>query len=148
MKRFVALFAFLLIATSSQAASGSGWLTDYEAALEKAKKEKKYVLVDFSGSDWCGWCIKLDKEVFQKKEFQSYAEKNLVMVLLDFPRRTKISSKLKKQNNELMKKFGVRGFPTVLVLSPEGKLVKKTGYQKGGPGSYVKHIKGIIAADK
>ena len=82
------LVTFLTVAavTSSVAMAAAGWDDNYEKALEKAKTEKKMVLLDFTGSDWCGWCMKLDKEVFSKKEFKDYAKENLVLVELDFPR--------------------------------------------------------------
>jgi len=126
-----------------------GWVTDFGKASAKAKAEGKYMLIDFSGSDWCGWCVKLDKEVFSRKAFREYATGNLVLVLADFPRDdSKQSADLKKQNQELSKKFGVRGFPTVYILDPDGKPVAKTGYQAGGPEAYVEHVKKLIADAK
>ena len=120
------------------------WQTDYQAALAQAKAENKHVLVDFSGSDWCGWCVKLDKEVFSKQEFIDFAKENLVLVLVDFPRRTPLPPQQKEANDALAKKYGIRGFPTVLILNPQGELVKQTGYQQGGPGPYVDMIKETI----
>ena len=145
-KWFGVLGAVMLL--GSTVLAGEGWETDFKKASAKAKAEGKYMLLDFSGSDWCGWCIKLDNEVFSKTEFKTYAKENLVLVLLDFPRRTPLSAELKKQNDELAKKFDIQGFPTVIVLDPGGKPVAKTGYQDGGPANYVKHIKGLIAKDK
>ena len=135
-------------AAVSGAAAEEGWMTDFAAAKAKALAEGKYMLVDFSGSDWCRWCIKLDEEVFSKEAFQSYAKDNLVLVLADFPRdKSKQSSELKKQNEQMAEDFGVRGFPTVFVLNPEGKMVAKTGYQQGGASAYVKHLKKLISSD-
>ena len=124
------------------------WETDLKKATATAKKSGKYKLVNFTGSDWCGWCIKLDKQVFDKSEFKRYAKKNLIMVKLDFPRRNKLSKKLQKQNDELMKKYAVRGFPTILILNSEGEQVSKTGYKAGGSDVYVEHLKAIIEKDK
>ena len=77
--------------------------------------ENKTLLLDFSGSDWCSWCIKLDEEVFQKDAWKAYAKKHLVQVLIDFPReKSEQSEALQKQNNALAKQYTVRGFPTVL----------------------------------
>lgn len=121
------------------------WMTDYEAAVDKASKEDKHLLLNFTGSDWCGWCIKLDKEVFSKEAFADYANDNLVLVKLDFPRKTKLSEELQKQNYGLAQQFKVRGYPTIYVLDPEKKVATKTGYQKGGAESYVKHLKEIIS---
>ena len=126
-----------------------GWNTDFEKARATATAEGKYMLVDFSGSDWCGWCIKLENEVFSKKAFREYAKENLILVLADFPRNdSKQSAELKKQNKGLAEKFGVRGFPTVYILSPDGEAVAKTGYQAGGPEAYVEHVKKLISAAK
>ena len=124
------------------------WQTDFKKASEAAKESGKYMLLNFSGSDWCGWCIKLDNEVFSKAEFKTYAAQDLVLVMLDFPRRKPQSDELKKQNRELMEKYGVRGFPTIIVLSPTGELAGQTGYRPGGPEKYVEHLKGIIDAHK
>ncbi len=124
------------------------WETNFEKASAAAKKSEKYILLDFSGSDWCGWCIKLEKEVFKKKDFKKYAKDNLVCVLVDFPNRKSQSKKLKKQNAELAKKYGIRGYPTVIILSPDGDLVGRTGYQKGGPKKYVQHLREMIDKHK
>ncbi|VGO21480.1 thioredoxin family protein [Pontiella sulfatireligans] len=126
-----------------------GWNTNFDQAVAQAKAEGKHILIDFSGSDWCGWCIKLDKEVFSKAAFQNYADGNLVLVLADFPSdKSGQSAELIKQNEALASQFGVQGFPTVFVLSPEGKAVAKTGYQAGGPEAYVEHIQKLIADAK
>ncbi len=121
--------------------SETKWLTDITAAQAQAKKEKKYILIDFSGSDWCHWCVKLEEEVFSKKEFAEYADKNLVLVLADFPRVSNQSEALKKHNQALSKKYGIRGFPTIIILDSEGKKVSQLGYQPGGPEAYIRTIK-------
>lgn len=127
--------------------AGEGWLTDFEAATVKAKAENKPLLLDFTGSDWCGWCIKLKGEVFTKEAFKSYAEDELVLVELDFPRSKPQSDAVKAQNEALAQKYGIRGFPTIVLLSPEGELVGKTGYQSGGAEKYVEHLKTLLAGD-
>ena len=132
-------------ATAPGTESGEGiWLTDFAAASAKAKDENKHMLVDFSGSDWCGWCIKLDKEVFSQKAFRDFADANLVLVLLDFPRAKPQPDAIKTQNNKLMEKYGVQGFPTVLIFNAGGKLIETTGYRPGGAESYVAYLKGIL----
>ncbi len=130
------------------ATAATGWEDDFAKALERAQKENKHVLVDFSGSDWCGWCMKLDEEVFSKKAFKDYAKDNLVLVLLDFPRRKELPKKTREQNEELLKKYGVRGFPTVLILSPKGEEIARTGYKPGGAEAYVEHLKKLIGEAK
>ena len=134
----------VLLTLSTPAFAGRLWLTDFEAAQESAKTSNRYVLLDFTGSDWCGWCIKLDDEVFSQKAFKDYAGQELVCVLLDFPRRKSISKKLKTQNAELAKKYSIRGYPSVVLLSPDGKLVTRTGYQAGGAKNYIEHLKNSI----
>jgi protein disulfide-isomerase len=127
----------------------SGWITDYEKAMEMAKAENKHILINFSGSDWCGWCIRLDKEVLSQQAFKDFADENLVLMLADFPRdKSKQSDALKKQNEKLAEKYGVRGFPTVFILDPEGNVIDKTGYQEGGAEAYVDYISKVIASAK
>ncbi len=120
------------------------WKTDFGQASSNALKTGRYMLLDFSGSDWCGWCIKLDKEVFSTPDFKTYSKKSLECVLVDFPRRKKQAPELKKQNEALARKYEIRGYPTVIILSPEGELAGQTGYQPGGGKAYVSHVKGII----
>ena len=136
------LFTVLLAAlTLPLAAAELDWQTDLPKALAKAKADKKMVFVNFTGSDWCGWCIKLKKEVFDTKQFADYAKDNLVLVELDFPRSKEQSAELKKANAKLQKEYAVRGFPTLLVLSGEGKeLWKQVGYMKGGSEAWIKKL--------
>lgn len=129
----------------SSADSESTWMTDFDAAKSKAKAEGKPLFVNFTGSDWCGWCIKLEKEVFSQKAFKDYAAKNLILVEIDFPRRKEIPAELEAQNEALAKTYGIRGFPTILVMDANAKVLKSTGYQRGGPEKYVSHIKQILA---
>lgn len=147
MKKWVMVLA--AVALSAGAFASEGWLTDFDKAKAEAKENNRHILIDFSGSDWCGWCIKLDKEVFSQPAFKAFADENLVLMLADFPSdKSKQSAELQKQNDKLSKEFGVRGFPTVFILSPEGKIIAKTGYQAGGPEAYVEHIKKLIAESK
>jgi protein disulfide-isomerase len=142
----IAAAAILLTGCRQEAAAGeAGWMTDYDAALQKAVAENKHVLVDFSGSDWCGWCIKLDKEVFSKETFVDYADENLVLLLVDFPRSKEQSDEQRTANEALAEKYGIRGFPTVLILNPQGEVIERTGYQQGGADAYIEMIKGVIA---
>ena len=124
MKR---LLLSAVVLASSTLFAGEGWQTDYKAALEQAAKTDRPVLLDFTGSDWCGWCIKLDKETFSQPEFKTFAEKNLVLV--------------KKQNEELQKKFGVDGFPTLVLLDSKGKeITRNVGYLAGGPKGFINWV--------
>jgi len=132
---------------SSEELNG-GWATDFETAKKLAVEKKLPILADFSGSDWCGWCIKLDKEVFSQKEFKTFAGDNLVLFMADFPRKKKQDEKIKKQNAELMKKYAVGGFPTVLLMDAEGKVFARTGYERGGATAYVAHLKKLISDAK
>lgn len=118
-----------------------GWTDDLEAAKKQAAEEGKLILVDFSGSDWCQWCIRLDKEVFSKKEFLDGAKDKFVLVFIDSPQdKNRLSELGKAQNKKLVEKYGVRGFPTVLVLDETGKLILQTGYVRGGAKNYLKHL--------
>jgi protein disulfide-isomerase len=117
------------------------WTTDLPKALEQAKAENKIVLLDFTGSDWCVWCIKFDDDVLSQPEFASYSKTNLVMVMLDFPNVKKQSEALKKSNQELQAKFKVDGFPTYVALTSDGKEIgRQVGYLAGGPQAFIAEL--------
>lgn len=145
MKRNVFVFAILVALITGCAKTGAAdeltWQENLEKALAQAKKENKAVLVNFTGSDWCIWCKRLTEEVFAKKEFETYASKNLILVKLDFPRSIEQSTEMKLYNNKLAQRYRVQGFPTILLFNSAGKLVLTTGYQQGGPVNYVNHLK-------
>ncbi len=135
-------FFCLLIACSLVAplAHGSEWETDYEQALATAKASKKCVLLDFTGSDWCGPCIQMKKAVFSKAAFLDYAKKNLVLVEIDYPRRKVLPAKITKQNERLSDQYGIdnSGYPTVVLLNPEGKILGQLeGYSDEGPADVI-----------
>jgi protein disulfide-isomerase len=139
------LLGSLLMFGAVEAVAKSGWTDDYEKAVAQAKEEKKIVLVDFTGSDWCGWCIKLDKEVFAKPAFKTYAKEKLVLVEIDFPQGKKLPRKKEEANEALQQKYGVEGFPTVVVLDSEGKKIGELGYVKGGPEAFIAELEKITA---
>lgn len=142
----VTALAYSGILLPSQAAER--WETNYSAALEQAAKQNKMVLLDFTGSDWCGWCIKLHKETFSKPAFQKFAADNLVLVELDFPRGKPQSDELKKQNEALAEKFGVQGFPTLVLLDPQGKeATRNVGYLEGGPDAFIQWVESATRSD-
>ncbi len=145
MKITTRLFAFFLglACLTASLSAADLWMTDYQAALKQASKEHKMVLLDFTGSDWCPWCIRLDQELFAQKAFKDYAEKNLVLVLVDFPRGKKASEQseaLKKQNNNLQDQFKIEGYPTIILLDSQGKKIKSSNYLSGGPDSFIKWV--------
>jgi thioredoxin-related protein len=134
------LIAIPLILTTGLLRADDGWTTDYNKALAQAKTEKKMVLLDFTGSDWCPWCIKLDKEVFAQPKFQDFAKKNLILVEVDFPQSKEQTAELKKQNSDLQDKYNIQGYPTVIVLNPDGKKVGELGYQPGGADAFLAEL--------
>ena len=128
MKKLALLFTATFASLTLLAAEGE-WLTDLPKAQAKAKAEKKLVLIDFTGSDWCPPCKNLHKTVLTSPEFTAFAKDNLVLVELDFPNSKPQSAELKAANKELAKKFGITGYPTIIVLDASGKEVfKKVGY--------------------
>src|SRR6266853_5825857 len=115
------------------------WLTDVPKAVQQAKEENKLVMLDFTGSDWCGWCIKLNKDVFATQEFADYAKKNLVLVEVDFPRHKELAADQKKANQALQEKYKIEGYPTIIVLNPEGKKLGDLGYMNS-PKPFIKKL--------
>jgi thioredoxin-related protein len=140
------LARFLAVATLSAApalaAAGDDWQADFDAAAKLAAAEQKDLLVDFTGSDWCGWCIKLSNEVFQKPEFLEAAKRDYVLVALDYPRSEAAKRRVPNpaRNQELAQKYGIDGFPTILLMTPEGDVFGRAQYQPGGAAAYVKYI--------
>ncbi len=134
----IALFALLETASAE-------WQTDYAKALQLAKAQNKRVLLDFTGSDWCPPCIALRKRVFSNAEFNAYAQKNLILVELDFPRQKEQSAQLKSQNEKLSSQYGVdeKGFPTIILLDPSGKVLREfTGYDGESVAAMIAWIEG------
>jgi thioredoxin-related protein len=135
------MLALLVLAgpgCSSDTGTAINWPTDLPQALAKAKAEKKLVLVNFTGSDWCPGCIQLHKKVLTKKEFQEYADKNLELVEVDFPEGKQQPAELKQANAALSKKFDVQGYPTVFLLDADGKVLNKDeGYGGASPAEFI-----------
>lgn len=144
MRRTVYGVLSLLMFATAVVAQTSTWTEDMETAKTKAEETGKYILLNFAGSDWCVWCIRLNDEVFSQDAFKTYADETLIPVLLDFPRSKQMDQSIVQQNRALQRKYGIQGFPTVILLSPQGDVVAKTGYQFGGAEKYVEHLKGLI----
>ncbi len=145
MKKLILTITTMLAAASLALAGEATWLHDFDAAKKQAKAENKSIFINFTGSDWCGWCIKLEKEVFSKKEFQDYAKDNLVLMEVDFPEKKKQSAEVKAQNKKLDKEFKIQGYPTLFLLDAEGKkLSEDIGYREGGPKAYVDNLKSLL----
>lgn len=132
------LFLFLAALVLTTPLFAGDWGDDYKAALATAAKENKKVLLDFTGSDWCGWCMRLKKETFDQTAFKDYAAKNLVLVEIDFPQGKTLSNAVRMQNDSLQQQYQVQGFPTIVLLSPDGKVIKQqSGYIPGGPKGFI-----------
>jgi thioredoxin-related protein len=136
------LLALLAVFLANPAfAVEDGWTEDYAAAQTTAAAEKKDILLDFTGSDWCGYCIKLHEEVFSKEVFKKEAPKDFVLVSLDYPRETEQPEKLKTQNAELAQKFEIKGYPSIVLLDSAGRPYAATGYEEIGADKYVESLK-------
>lgn len=155
MKKYV-LIAMLLVATlAANAQEKLTWHTSFDEASKIAMKEKKPLLLFFTGSDWCGWCVRLQREVFEQDEFIEWAEENVVLLELDFPRRKQLPYELKQQNVNLQNLLGVRGYPTIWFAEVQNKGTKKEpklnlnklgkmGYQRGGSKAWVASAEAMI----
>jgi protein disulfide-isomerase len=142
MKAIHRLFAASVAAlTLAAAARAAEWTEDYSAGLAQAKKEHKLLVLDFTGSDWCVWCKRTDQEVFSTQKFKDFANQNLVLVKVDFPRMAPQSDAVKAQNAKLQDKYQIEGFPTLIVLDPDEKVVvKQVGYREGGPDAFIAQL--------
>ncbi len=120
------------------------WLTSMGEAKAIARRERKVILANFTGSDWCGWCIRLHREVFSQKPFLDYAARHLVLLTVDFPRKKWQTPAQKRENADLARRYGIEAYPTILLLDPDGRVIGQTGYREGGPVAYVKHLKHLL----
>jgi len=134
-----------LASLTSALAERDGWTSDYDAAKKQAATKHQDLLLDFTGSDWCGWCIKLDKEVFQQDAFKTGVKDKLVLVELDFPKdKSKLSDATQAQNEKLRGEFKIKGYPTIMLCDASGKPYAQTGYQPDGPEKYVTHLNTLM----
>lgn len=140
LKYLVVLGAILCHATADAAT----WLTDLREANVQAAREGKPVLINFTGSDWCPWCIKLRQEVFSQPEFEAFAAKNLVLVEIDFPKRTPLSPEQQKINAGWAAQYKIDGFPTVVFLDRQGREVHRSGYRPGGAKLFLQNVSAAI----
>jgi len=137
------LAAALLISSAVYGFCGEpGWTTDYAKAVEQARTENKAILLDFTGSDWCGWCMKMKEETLDTPMFKSYARKNLVLVEVDFPHSTPQSDAVKAQNQQLSQQFQVSGFPAFILLDKSGSVLgRQNGYLEGGSSAFLAELR-------
>ena len=152
MKKILVIAFLTLTSMSMQAQEELTWHTDMSKATDISIKENKPMFLFFTGSDWCGWCIRLQKEVFKTPEFIKWAKDNVVLVELDFPRKNNQTEEIKSQNAQLQQQLQVRGYPTVWFVSAtktaEAKIslnaLGSTGYVAGGPQAWLSGANQII----
>lgn len=152
MRKIFITFLVALATLTTQAQEGLTWQTDINKAIEISRNEQKPLFLFFTGSDWCGWCIRLQNEVFKTPDFVTWAKEKVVLVELDFPRRKQLAPELQKQNMELQQAFAVRGYPTVWFAKAgvkDGKTnfeqLGQTGYVAGGPSAWLAGANQILA---
>jgi protein disulfide-isomerase len=141
-----ALQANALHANAGQVDANQPWVESYDEALQRSKATGRPVMLVFSGSDWCGWCVKLKKNVFAKSEFKQWASQNVLMVEVDFPRTKQLAARIQQQNSRLKTKYGqhVNSYPTILIVDSTGATVAKTGYDGLGAESFINTASSLI----
>ncbi|WP_344712528.1 thioredoxin family protein [Winogradskyella damuponensis] len=145
MKRIIAVVVLMIVGVNT--ASAQEWQTDFAVAKEIATKESKPIILVFQGSDWCGPCIKLDREIWSTDTFKAYANENYVMLKADFPKRKKnaLSEAQTKANAQLAEIYNKQGFfPFVVVLDSNGKVLGENSYKKTTPENYIKELNAFI----
>jgi len=126
-------------------AGGLKWSTDLDPALRQARAEEKKALVNFTGLGWCPFCIRLEREALRTKEFVAFASKRFVPVVVDFRKRPPLPRNEALKNRKLMKKYGITGFPTLLVLDSSGKAIgRQAGYSGGGAAAVIRKLSRIV----
>ena len=138
MKTSLLVVAAVLAGVGSAFAQQDKWTTDLAKAETQAKAENKAILLDFTGSDWCGWCMKMKKEALDTPQFSAYADKNLVLMTVDFPRSTPLPPEVKQQNDKLSAQYRANGFPTFILINGYGReLGRQDGYLEGGANAFI-----------
>lgn len=142
--------ASLALSTLAFAGGEVTWFADFDVAQKEAEKTGKDLFIDFTGSDWCGWCIRLHKEVFDHESFQTGITGDFILVALDFPQGEEAKAKVPnpERNDELAQLHGIQGFPTILLMDSKGQVYGRTGYQPGGPEKYLEHVAGLRKSGK
>jgi thioredoxin-related protein len=140
MGRFLTLLVLLGWGCQSLRSQNLEWLSDVQMAKDKAQQENKFVLLNFTGSDWCQACIRLRNEVFDKPEFAEYAQAKLVLVELDFPRNRPMAHLQKEANVRLARTYRIGGYPTLIVLNPAGVEWARVSYVPGGPAAFIAQL--------
>lgn len=156
MKNIFIICSFLFYTLSLSAQEkNDGWYVNFDEAAKLSMKTNKPILANFTGSDWCGWCIKLKREVFDTPSFKKWAKENVILLELDYPRRTEQSEEIKKQNRELQQFFKVRGYPTLHMFSvgiadekTQITALGKTGYIAGGPTPWIANANKMLTTKK
>lgn len=152
MKKLFITLLFVISAITTQAQEELTWHTDLNKAIDIANKEDKPMFLFFTGSDWCGWCIRLQKEVFKTPDFTKWAKEKVVLVELDYPRKSNQTDAVKTQNAQLQQFFKVQGYPTVWfakATKANGKInfeqLGSSGYLAGGPTVWIDSANKIVA---
>lgn len=160
MKKIISLLIILsissyLIAQADYKAANEGWLVSLEEAYKLHEKTGKPILANFTGSDWCGWCIRLTKDVFSTNEFKTWSKDNVILLELDFPKRKSLPDEIKAQNASLQNSFKITGYPTIWVFNLNKKAtgefdidaLGKTGYTKT-PEDFIDSVEKMIVQKK
>lgn len=150
---FLAILMLLVVSVSAYAdpAPSGGrvnWQTNYEEAVRLSKSSSKPIILFFTGSDWCGWCKKLDQEALHTQEFADAVGDKFIFVLLDFPLNSTLPQEITTQNKRLQKQFGIEGFPTLVILDSQQNKIGSAGYRAGGGKAYAQFLQKIVEDNK
>jgi thioredoxin-related protein len=144
MRRLFVLLALCAVCQTLRSENVE-WFTDAQAAQAKAKDENKLVLLDFTGSDWCIWCQRLKRNVFDDPEFAKYAQSKLVLVEVDFPQHKTLPEAQQQANARLKKTHRINSYPTIILLDPDGNRIGRMGYVFGGASSFIAKLEKKVA---
>jgi protein disulfide-isomerase len=142
---FLTLFALSSTSVFAEGNSGSvTWTTNYQDAVAQSKQNSQPIVLFFTGSDWCGWCKKLDAEALDTPDFAQATNGKFIFVKVDFPMKSKLDPQTAQQNNMLKQKYEIKGYPTLVIIDGNEKILATTGYEAGGGKKYANHLESII----